>query len=133
MDAPQPNRLAAEAYYRAEGYKIVSMVGTAALPTLVVMLLFSGDYSGRSWQAVASVAVTTASSHLMRRRWSARARWLHHTPQWWERLNEAPTILPFPRLADGIARVMVRLERAAGSLLAQVTARLRSRRPREDS
>ncbi|MFG1918073.1 hypothetical protein [Micromonospora sp. NPDC048898] len=133
MDAPQPNRLASEAYHRAEGYQLVSVLGTAALPALVIMLLVDGDYSGRSWQAVASITATTAMSHLMRRRWSARARWPHRTPQWCERLDEAPPILPFPRFADGVARVMVRLERGAGSLLATAIARLRSGKPREDS
>lgn len=126
----RPNRLADEAYHRAEGYWLASRLGLLAVVVMVASMLGAGDYRSEAWKALATLTFTAAIGFLMERRWRARARWLHHTEQWWEKLNEAPSILPFPRTAAAVADRLQRWEkRANDSWLGRFVNRI-ARQPR---
>ncbi|MBA9005988.1 hypothetical protein [Thermomonospora cellulosilytica] len=55
------------------------------------------------WQALATLAAVPISA-VLAVRWGRRARWYETTPRWWQRLEEAPTVLPLPGLARWLDR-----------------------------
>ncbi len=60
---------------------------------------------------VASTVVGMVGGVWARRRLLARAAWLEATDRWWERLDEMPHIVPFPRLQQLLSGVSVRPSR----------------------
>lgn len=52
-------------------------------------------------------------SVIMTIRWQRRAHWYATTEQWWKRLDEAPPILPLPRLHGLLDRRMTWTQLAA--------------------
>lgn len=47
-------------------------------------------------------------SSIRHRRYQARAKWMRETPNWWERTDEAPTLLTFPRSVRLLRRLINR-------------------------
>lgn len=119
---PGWHRLAKEAHHRTEGYWLASRGGVLIVASSVFAdayaLVAGQPIDTYAWQRLASSTLITAFSFIQHRRWRARAAWLASTPRWWERDEEMPTILPFPRLsAWAIPRFQWANERLARSWL----------------
>lgn len=72
--------------------------------------LVSDTDAGTPTVAVRVVVTTVAAvlTHTLNRRWIARRDWYADTERWWERLDEAPSVIPFPRLVAFFNRAEVR-------------------------
>jgi hypothetical protein len=95
--ADEPNRLAREAHRRAEGYALTAL-GSALVAITNAVAAAQGQPS-EGWVRIAAAGAVAALSILLRHRWAVRAQWLRDTPRWWERQDEMPSVLPFPRLS----------------------------------
>lgn len=102
------NRLASEARHRAEGYWLTSRLSPLAAAALMGGLIGKHDYRLESWRQPVVILLGSALSWLMQKRWEARMVWLRDTERWWEKLDEAPTIMPFPRLSNAVNRLLDR-------------------------
>jgi hypothetical protein len=49
-------------------------------------------------------AISLGFWFVISRRWAARRDWYATTERWWERLDEAPPVVPFPWLIDRLGR-----------------------------
>jgi hypothetical protein len=85
------NRLAEE--YRSNA-ELAWMLRGLSMPmaglALLVLVLTPGS---DALKALALAAGTVVTQWLRHRRYTARARWMTTTDRWWERLDEAPTLL----------------------------------------
>lgn len=129
MNKPAPpNRLAAEASHRADGYWFASRGGVIANLAVSVTLALAPNRDFDTWQKASMGWLLAGASFVMERRWRARAVWLRDTERWWERLDEAPSIRPFPRVTATTGRWMRRMELW---MLGSWFGRLLARAPRE--
>lgn len=93
-----------EMYHAAESARLVMYVCAVGAPANTVLaVLHDGDLV-LTRIAAGLVGVGFVSWVRSRRYW-ARAQWLASTPRWWERLEEAPTLIAFPRLVWWLRRV----------------------------
>lgn len=101
-EPPQWHRLAREARASAENAWLVSRCGLALVAVATLAAAVHPDMN--TWRSVATAALTMVVTWIRARRVQARADWLATTPNWWERLDEAPTLITFPRLARWLRR-----------------------------
>jgi hypothetical protein len=111
-EEPRPHRLAREMAGSARGARLYATLGTGVLiPMAVAMGVVAtvfGEDAVTTWERAATLVALVAVSWIRHRRYAARARWIRETPRWWERLDEAPTLLLFPRTTRLIRRVVDR-------------------------
>lgn len=98
------HRLAREAHRSARNYR-VSAVAAAAGAALKLGEWVSAGGHELPGQALALLAAAPFSA-LLAYRWSRRAHWYASTESWWLHLEDAPSILPLPALAEWLDRPM---------------------------
>jgi hypothetical protein len=83
------------------------MVVAGSVATAIVAIV--NDISVLDSVKAAGLATLTCLINWIRhRRYSARAQWMRDTPNWWERMDEAPTMLTFPRAVRLLRRLVFR-------------------------
>lgn len=108
--APGRNQLAEEAQGTAEYAWMYSRAGLFLVPLAFAMASiatwWTDDDPQRYWQSALVTTALVAVSWIRHRRYAARARWFAETPHWWERTEEAPTLLTFPRTVRALRRLV---------------------------
>ncbi len=109
---PRPHRLARELQGSADYARLYALFGTWLLAPVavamgVVATVLDEDVV-TTWKGAATSVALVILSWIRHRRYAARARWMRETPRWRERLDEAPTLLMFPRALRVIRRVVNR-------------------------
>ncbi len=102
-------RLVTEARRAARGFQFGLMGSTWAAGSRTAVIVNEGWTSERGTVLILGL-VGIPLTYLMWRRWHARGEWLRTTPQWWERLDEAPDVIPFPRLVAWTERQEARVK-----------------------
>jgi hypothetical protein len=114
----EPHRLVRETTSSADHSWMVSRFGLVLVPAALTVAVLQETVlppEPGAWRAVATSTAVTLVSWVRTRRLQARAHWYATTPQWWDRLDEAPTLLTFPRLVWAVRRVTERLVRSKRS------------------
>jgi hypothetical protein len=105
------NRLERETQGSADNAWMSSRAGLVGALLLTTTAVVAVLYRGDLLTAVRTAVVTSLLcwvNWIRHRRFAARARWLRETPNWWERLDEAPTLLTFPRTVRAVRRLVER-------------------------
>ena len=118
------NRLVREANHRAEGYWLSSRAGLILVTVQGGLMIGTPIYTFEHWRRLVGYLLLVGFGWIMERRHRARAAWMQDTEQWWEKLDDAPSILPFPRLNAAMYRG---IDRVNDSRLGRLATRRRER------
>lgn len=108
-DPQPPNRIERETQGSAENAWMVSRGGVFVFVVSVataVVAAVSGIHAFGAAKAAAVTGMVCGVNWIRHRRFADRARWIRETPNWWQRMDEAPTLLTFPRAVRALRRVV---------------------------
>ncbi len=101
------NRLVDELRNAASSARVTFLLGAVGSPMVVVMAVMADGSEKSALTRMAAGLVSVGFLGLIKqRRYLARAAWMRSTPRWWERLEEAPTLITFPRLTRAVRALM---------------------------
>ncbi len=104
-DPETRHRMEREAQGSADNAWMSSRAGLVG--TFVAAVIYHGDLLTTA-RTAGVAGVLCWINWIRHRRFAARAKWLRETPNWWERMDEAPTLLTFPRTVRAARRLIDR-------------------------